>query len=232
MAVEVTEIDTPLYQRVGQNLYLLNIQTTAKQVKMQSEEGQPSDAQAEIEALRKKIAGLLSASDAMIFKGVANQDSDIPGEGYEAGWTYKAAAAGTYKGQQCEVGDLIVCIKDYADAAHDEDWTVIQTNIDGAVTGPSEAVEGNLAAFSGATGRVIADSAIKTADVQAAITKSHEHGNKADVLDKLTVGEDGMLKFDGKGINDGLVEVAFSDSIETIPSNLREGGLLVVHAGA
>lgn len=232
MAVEVTEINTPLYQRVGQNLYLLNIQTTAKQVKMQSEEGQPSDAQAEIEALRKKIAGLLSANDAMIFKGVASQDSDVPSEAYEAGWTYKAAAAGTYKGQACEVGDLIVCVKDYAEEANNADWTVIQTNIDGAVTGPSEAEEGNLAAFSGATGRVIADSSIKKADVQAAIEKSHEHGNKESVLDKLTVGEDGMLKFDGKGINDGLVEVAFSDSIETIPSNLREGGLLVVHREA
>ena len=230
-APEVTELDTPLYQRVGENLYQLNIQTTAEQVKMKSETDTDSDVQAEIEALRKKVDNVLSANDAMVFKGVVNQDSDIAAADYQAGWTYKVGTAGTYKGQKCEVGDLIVCVKDHADSAADSDWTVVQTNIDGAVTGPESAVSENLASFDGATGRIIKDSALKTADVSDAVAKKHEHANKTDVLDKLST-QDGELLFDGKRINDGLVEVASTTSIDTIPDNLRDGGLLIVNAGA
>ena len=230
-APEVTELDTPLYQRVGENLYQLNIQTTAKQVKMKSETDTDSDVQAEIEALRKKVDNVLSANDAMVFKGVVNQNSDIAAADYQAGWTYKVGTAGTYKGQKCEVGDLIVCIKDYASPGANADWTVIQTNIDGAVTGPESAADGNLPAFDGATGRIIRDSTLKTTDVSDAVAKKHNHTNKTDVLDKLST-QDGELLFNGKRINDGLVEVASTTSIDSIPENLRDGGLLIVNAGA
>ncbi len=227
----VTELKTPLYQRVGEKLYLLNIQTTAEQVKMKDAEQGESSVQQEIEALREAVKNVLAANDAMVFKGVVNQDSDIAAADYQAGWTYKVGTAGTYKGQKCEVGDLIVCIKDYADSAADSDWTVVQTNIDGAVTGPESAVSENLASFDGATGRIIKDSALKTADVSDAVAKKHEHANKTDVLDKLST-QDGELLFDGKRINDGLVEVASTTSIDSIPENLRDGGLLIVNAGA
>lgn len=230
-APNVTELNTPLYQRVGENLYQLNIQTTAEQVKMKDAEQGESSVQQEIEALREAVKNVLAANDAMVFKGVVNQDSDIAAADYQAGWTYKVGTAGTYKGQKCEVGDLIVCIKDYADSAADSDWTVVQTNIDGAVTGPESAVSENLASFDGATGRIIKDSALKTADVFDAVAKKHEHANKIDVLDKLST-QDGELLFDGKRINDGLVEVASTTSIDTIPDNLRDGGLLIVNAGA
>lgn len=227
----VTELNTPLYQRVGENLYQLNIQTTAEQVKMKDAEQSESSVQQEIEALREAVKNVLAANDAMVFKGVVNQDSDIAAADYQAGWTYKVGTAGTYKGQKCEVGDLIVCIKDYADSPADSDWTVVQTNIDGAVTGPESAADGNLPAFDGATGRIIKDSALRTADVSDAVAKKHEHANKTDVLDKLST-QDGELLFDGKRINDGLVEVASTTSIDTIPDNLRDGGLLIVNAGA
>lgn len=223
----VTELKTPLYQRVGENLYLLNIQTTAEQVKMKDAEQGESSVQQEIEALREAVKNVLAANDAMVFKGVVNQDSDIAAADYQAGWTYKVGTAGTYKGQKCEVGDLIVCIKDYADSAADSDWTVVQTNIDGAVTGPESAVSENLASFDGATGRIIKDSALKTADVSDAVAKKHEHANKTDVLDKLST-QDGELLFDGKRINDGLVEVASAANIDAIPENLRDGGLLII----
>ena len=111
-APEVTELNTPLYQRVGENLYQLHVQTTAEQVKMKNAEQGDSSVQQEIETLRGKLDNILSASDAMVFKGVVNQDSDIAAADYQAGWTYKVGTAGTYKGQKCEVGDLIVCVKD------------------------------------------------------------------------------------------------------------------------
>ena len=226
-APEVTELNTPLYQREGENLYQLHDQTTAEQVKMKNAEQGDSSVQQEIETLRGKLDNILSASDAMVFKGVVNQDSDIAAADYQAGWTYKVGTAGTYKGQKCEVGDLIVCVKDHADSAADSDWTVVQTNIDGAVTGPESAADGNLPAFDGATGRIIRDSALRTADVSDAVAKKHEHANRTDVLDKLST-QDGELLFDGKRINDGLVEVASAANIDAIPENLRDGGLLII----
>lgn len=38
------------------------------------------------------------------------------------------------------------------------DWTVVQSNIDGAVTGPSSSVDAHVAVFNGATGKIIKDS--------------------------------------------------------------------------
>ena len=230
-APEVTELNTPLYQRVGENLFKLNLETTADQVKMKDAENGDSNVQAEIESLRESVKNVLAANDAMIFKGVVNTPGDIAATDYDAGWTYKVGTAGIYKGQKCEVGDLIVCVNDYAaEGASASDWTVIQTNIDGAVTGPESAVSENLAAFDGTTGRIVKDSALKTADVADAVTKRHEHANKADVLDKLSDDGSGNLLFDGKRIDDGKVDVAFTADIASVPANLRDGGLLIINA--
>lgn len=226
---QATEIKTPLYQRVGENLYKVLVETSADQVLMKDAENGDSNVQAEIESLRESVKNVLAANDAMIFKGVVNTPGDIAATDYDAGWTYKVGTAGIYKGQKCEVGDLIVCVNDYAaEGASASDWTVIQTNIDGAVTGPESAVSENLAAFDGTTGRIVKDSALKTADVADAVTKRHEHTNKADVLDKLSDDGSGNLLFDGKRIDDGKVDVASTTSIDTIPANLRDGGLLIV----
>ena len=54
-APEVTELNTPLYQRVGENLYQLHVQTTAEQVKMKNAEQGDSSVQQEIETLRGKL---------------------------------------------------------------------------------------------------------------------------------------------------------------------------------
>lgn len=103
-APNVTELNTPLYQRVGENLYQLNIQTTAEQVKMKDAEQGESSVQQEIEALREAVKNVLAANDAMVFKGVVNQDSDIAAADYQAGWTYKVGTAGTYQGTEMRGG--------------------------------------------------------------------------------------------------------------------------------
>lgn len=77
---------------------------------------------------------LFSEYDAMVFKGIVIQDSDLPASGYSAGWTYRAAADGIYKGEYCEVGDLIIAINDYdSSTASNADWAKIEHNIDGAL---------------------------------------------------------------------------------------------------
>ena len=54
---------------------------------------------------------------------------------------------------------MIICLTD-GTAAKDSDWTVVQANIDGAVTGPASATDGHVAVFDGATGKLIKDSGI------------------------------------------------------------------------
>lgn len=81
--------------------------------------------------------GMLAANDAMVFKGTLGTNGTVttlPISGYSAGWTYRVITAGAYAGQKCEVGDLIIAIKDFTSSAANDDWTVVQTNIDGAVT--------------------------------------------------------------------------------------------------
>ena len=101
----------------------------------------------------------IAASDAMIYKGTlgtAGTITELPKEP-KVGWTYKVITAGTYASQKCEVGDMIICLtaKTNDGAAT---WTVVQNNIDGAVTGPASATAGHIATFDGATGKVIKDS--------------------------------------------------------------------------
>ena len=61
-------------------------------------------------------------------------------------------------GVVCEIGDMIIALIDRAGSGNlNADWTVIQSNIDGAVIGPASAVSGNLPKFNGVTGKLIAD---------------------------------------------------------------------------
>lgn len=96
--------------------------------------------------------------EAMHYKGAVDSTHPLPTTDYKAGDTYKVAEAGTYAGQECEVGDMIIAAVNYVEgSASNNDWNVIQTNIDGAVTGPGSATSGHFAIFNGTTGKVIAD---------------------------------------------------------------------------
>lgn len=95
-----------------------------------------------------KVAANLAANDAMVFKGTIGTGGTVtalPTTGYSAGWTYRVITAGTYAGAVCEVGDMIICVKDYATAYANSDWSVIQTNIDGAVTHSTNFTSGQVA---------------------------------------------------------------------------------------
>lgn len=98
--------------------------------------------------------------EAMHYKGAVGTEEHqhLPTTDYVAGDTWKVATAGEYAGQLCEVGDMIIANKTYASGtASNDDWNVIQTNIDGAVTGPTAATSGHFAIFDGTTGKVIDD---------------------------------------------------------------------------
>lgn len=134
-------------------------------------------------AVKSYVDGLISnlVSSA---PGIVDADNALPADGYKAGQTFRVAADGTYAGQECEVGDLIIVLKDYvANTASDADFMVVQANIDGAVTSTAEtSTVGEIVVFDAVTGKVIKGSGVQIASLNDAIAKAHEHSNKA-VLD-------------------------------------------------
>lgn len=133
---------------------------------------------ARADAIKNYIDTLLAGADAMIFKGTVGTGGTHTIAAfnaltvYNAGWTYKIITAGTIKGKVCEVGDMLVATVDRSSAGVDADWAVIQTNIDGAVTGPSSAGNLRIAVFNGTTGKIIKDGGKTIAELSLA---GHNH---------------------------------------------------------
>lgn len=149
--------NTILFAHEGATNTPLHPKTNAAQVEINSEGGALSTVEAEIVALRQKLAELTNAG--IHFRGSLTASAGLPTVGYKAGWQYVVQEAGTYAGKVCEVGDFIVCIKDYASgSASDSDWSVLQVNINGAVTGPASAVAAHVVVFDGTSGKIVKDS--------------------------------------------------------------------------
>ena len=106
------------------------------------------------------VQSAFKANDSMMYKGTIGSSgatvTALPAT-HNPGWTYKVKTDGTYAGQKCEIGDMIICEK-AGTTASDSDWTVIQSNVDGAVTGPASATDAHVAVFDGTSGKVIKDS--------------------------------------------------------------------------
>ena len=105
--------------------------------------------------------GVLAANDAMIFKGAAMIATINALTTYHVGWTYRATDAGTCWGQTVEIGDLVTAIVTRAGSGNaNADWTVAQTNLDGAVIGPASCTADHIAQFSGTTGKLLKDGGV------------------------------------------------------------------------
>lgn len=112
-------------------------------------------------ATKDEVNQLLASNDAMIYKGTLGTDgtiTNVPTNSYQAGYTYRIITAGTYAGQVCEVGDLLIALNDgptTGSSVKNADWTVAQGNLDGTVIGPASSASGSFAIFSGTTGKAI-----------------------------------------------------------------------------
>lgn len=133
-------------------------------------------------ALKSYVEGLF-ANLVSAEPGIVDSENSLPAT-YKAGQHFRVAEAGTYAGVECEVGDLILVVKNYnADTASNNDFMVLQANIDGAVTSAAEtSTIGEIVVFDAVTGKVIKGSGVQIASLNDAIAKAHEHTNK-DVLD-------------------------------------------------
>jgi len=98
---------------------------------------------------------LFAAQDAMVFVGTIEADGTITAHNatilptaedgvtnltylsYKVGWTFRFVEAGTFNGNDVEVGDMIIAVKSKGSQFNINDWTVIQTNISGALTATS-----------------------------------------------------------------------------------------------
>lgn len=138
-------------------------------------------------ALKSYVESLFAQLKESSVPDIVDLSNPIP-TGYKAGKSYRVAEAGTYVGVECEVGDLILVIKDYvAETASNADFMVLQSNIDGAVTSAANiSTVGEIVVFDSVTGKVIKGSGVQIASLNEAISKAHEHTNKTqlDSFDK------------------------------------------------
>lgn len=107
----------------------------------------------------EQISAGFAANDAMVFKGTIGADGTITSKDtninekkisaitdYSAGWTFRATAASTaalWSGAnttKVEAGDMIVAVKDYGTSNVATDWSIVQSNLIGAVTTNSTAL--------------------------------------------------------------------------------------------
>lgn len=191
--------------------------TTADQVKT----ADGGNVEARIAALEATFASGIRQKGTV---GTGGTVETLPADSYTQGDMYIVKTGGTYAGQVCEPGDLILCINDYAEeGAADTDWTVIQNNIDRAVTGPASAADGNLMAFDGASGTVAKDSGVKMTDVSDAVAQKHTHDNAALLASISADGETATIN--GKTFYAGL-QVAVIEAGGEIPAGMNPGGIV------
>jgi len=149
------------------------------------------------------VISAFQANDAMVFKGTIGSSgatvTALPNTHYQ-GWTYRVITAGTYAGKACEIGDMIICVTD-GTATNNDHWTVVQTNIDGAVIGPSSATDGAIPLYSGTTGKLIKNSSYTPSSFA---TSGHTHATTlaADTgTSSITLAYGGKYKLTTGGTN-------------------------------
>lgn len=173
----------------------------------------PADPTQNLEAVTKQYVDRLVAGLNEFTVGIVDSSTPLPATDYTVGQTFRVAEAGTYAGQECETGDLIIVIKDYAaEGASNADFLVVQANVDGAITGPDASTDANIVVFDGTTGRKIKDSTVTLASLQDAISKAHEHTNKA-ILDSFTKNETQLLSEVDSKISTALGDYATTEDL-------------------
>lgn len=80
-------------------------------------------------------AAMGDVAGALVYKGTVGTGgtvTDLPAS-HTKGWYYIVKTAGTYAGQACEAGDMVIC-NNTRTTASNADWDVVQSNIDALTT--------------------------------------------------------------------------------------------------
>lgn len=78
------------------------------------------------------VNNVFNDKDALVYKGTIGLNgtvNNLPTSGYSAGWIYKVDTTGTYRGNSCSAGDLLLAIKDADENASGADWIIIHTSL-------------------------------------------------------------------------------------------------------
>jgi hypothetical protein len=115
-------------------------------------------------ATKQYVDQIVAAQDAMVFKGVIDCSANPNYPAADRGHTYRVSVAGKIgggAGVNVEAGDLLLCLTDGTASGNHatvgSSWSIAQVNLDGAVIGPASAASGNIATFSGTSGKLIQD---------------------------------------------------------------------------
>ena len=176
---------------------------------------QLTEGKAVYEFVNTQVDAKLAANDAMLYKGTLNTDSTLPSTA-NAGWTYKMAQQGTFYGQKVEVGDMVLCNRNYSNLTilssnFETYYNIIETNHDGCVSGPSSAVTNNFAAFDSTTGKVIRDSGYNSNSFktkQNAITDPLVEGSGTTFIATISQDANGVITATKKNVQFPTVATA------------------------
>lgn len=159
---------------------------------------------------------ILGANDAMVFKGTLGTGGTVTAlpATHKTGWTYRVITAGSYAGQNCEVGDLIICIAD-GTSANNAHWTVAQTNVDGAVTHSAALTADNIVVGNG------------SGQVKPSTTKISDLATQANLANKV----DKTFELNGHALSGASLDLDKADIGLGNVDNTADANKVVASAG-
>lgn len=120
------------------------------------------------DAMKNYITNVINTTtdtpDVIIIKGGVGTGGDpgyLPSHGYETGWAYTVVSNGTFLGQACKTGDLIIAVKNAVQnqsAIDPNHWIILQGKLQNVVFSEFTSTTGHVAMFDDSTGKYIIDS--------------------------------------------------------------------------
>lgn len=159
---------------------------------------------------------LADLEGSLVYKGTIGTSGTVTSlpANHTIGWVYVVSTAGSYAGETCEVGDMIICVTT-GTSANNSHWIVVQTNINSAVTGPSSSINGQVAVFNGSTGKVIKAVNASTLSVGSATNWTGKPSWIGSSKPTYTASEVGALADDGTAVSAEKVENALTLSVNS-----------------
>ena len=139
------------------------------------------------------VSNGIAVNDAMVIKGTIGENGTVTTlpTTYKIGWTYRVVTDGTYAGQVCEIGDLIIALVERNGSENiDSDWCIAQTNINGAITGIKSGDAYISISQSGST-ITITHKDITRTDTTSSVSPAH--GGTFTVVKSITSDEKGHI---------------------------------------
>lgn len=174
------------------------------------------EAAAAEQAAKQYADSILGANDAMVFKGTLGTGGTVTAlpATHQTGWTYRVITAGSYAGQNCEVGDLVICIAD-GTSANNAHWTVAQTNVDGAVTHSAALTADNIVVGNG------------SGQVKPSTTKISDLATQANLANKV----DKTFELNGHALSGASLDLDKADIGLSNVDNTADANKVVASAG-